>query len=1096
MVPGQYLGIDPKGRAIMIAAVEKQKFVYIMNRDTNAKLTISSPLEAHRSNHIVFDTIGVDVGYENPIFAAIELDHDEVDHDPSGNAIRETQKMLTFYELDLGLNHVVRKSSDPVARSAHRLIAVPGGSDGPGGVLVCAKDQIIYRHYQDHPEVKAFFPRRPSTAFTKGDGTKDFGVYIISHTSHKLKDNFFILVQTELGDIFRISLDISNRKVEKVNIKYFDTISPSHSMCVLKSGLLFSASEVGNHYLYQFQGVGDDDEDVTFALKENANVTHFLPRPLKNLVLIDELKSAAPILDLQIENVMKDEVPNIYCLTGKGPRASLRTLKHGIAVNEIGVSRLKVNPTNVWTVKSSSGDQYDKYIIVSFADSTIVLSVDETIEQLTESDPAYGLFLLNTTTLNVGRIGDDALIQIYPEGIRHIRGDGRIQEWRPPGGKKIVQSCLNDKQVAIALNGGDLYYFEIDRTQKLVEIEKLELSGKEIVSLAIQSVPAGRQRGSFLAAADNDNKLRIYSLDPADCLKNRFHQQLPAKAISLAFVDMFVYGSHQSFLAVGTVSGIFMRSRVEYTGQLTDNRKKFLGIRPVKLVPIKVEGENALLCLSSRTWLLYSHQKSIRINPLAYGQLEGASTFESEQCTDGVICVTKDRLRIFTPERLGEIYSQTEIPLSYTPRQSSMIPHSKHMIIIESDHNAYSLEDVEKIRAQYQEYQTTVEMQMEKSEEEEEEEEEGMSDASYGVPKPGPGQWASCIRLLDLTQGKTLDLIQLDNNECAVSVCTVTFKDHSNQLFVCVGTAKDLVLLPKRKCSQGYIRVYKVIDQGRKLELLETKLVDNIPGAMTGHQGRLLVGVGNSLKMFDLGKIKGKLIRKCENSQFPNHIVTLSTVGERIIVGDIQESFQFVRYNRTDNVFDIFTDDTVPRWITSCEVLDYNTIAGTDKFGNIFLLRIPDKVSLLENDPTGSRFQWEEPFLNGAPYRLDCLCNFYVGEVVTRIKKVQMTPGASEFLLYTTISGTVGALIPLSIQQDVDFFTLVEMYMRQEAPPLCGRDHLAFRSLYFPSKNVADGDLCEQYSTLSIEKQKNLADNLERTPVDIQKKIEDTRDSI
>jgi len=32
IVPGQYLATDPKGRACMIAAVEKQKFVYVLNR--------------------------------------------------------------------------------------------------------------------------------------------------------------------------------------------------------------------------------------------------------------------------------------------------------------------------------------------------------------------------------------------------------------------------------------------------------------------------------------------------------------------------------------------------------------------------------------------------------------------------------------------------------------------------------------------------------------------------------------------------------------------------------------------------------------------------------------------------------------------------------------------------------------------------------------------------------------------------------------------------------------------------------------------------------------------------------------------------------
>jgi splicing factor 3B subunit 3 len=32
VVPGQYLATDPKGRAVMIAAIEKSKLVYILNR--------------------------------------------------------------------------------------------------------------------------------------------------------------------------------------------------------------------------------------------------------------------------------------------------------------------------------------------------------------------------------------------------------------------------------------------------------------------------------------------------------------------------------------------------------------------------------------------------------------------------------------------------------------------------------------------------------------------------------------------------------------------------------------------------------------------------------------------------------------------------------------------------------------------------------------------------------------------------------------------------------------------------------------------------------------------------------------------------------
>jgi splicing factor 3B subunit 3 len=82
IVPGQYVAVDPRGRAVMIGAIEKQKFVYMLRNDNQGRLTISSPLEAHKSHTVLYSMVSVDVGYENPIFACIELDHGDCDTRP------------------------------------------------------------------------------------------------------------------------------------------------------------------------------------------------------------------------------------------------------------------------------------------------------------------------------------------------------------------------------------------------------------------------------------------------------------------------------------------------------------------------------------------------------------------------------------------------------------------------------------------------------------------------------------------------------------------------------------------------------------------------------------------------------------------------------------------------------------------------------------------------------------------------------------------------------------------------------------------------------------------------------------------------------
>lgn len=66
----------------------------------------------------------------------------------------------------------------------------------------------------------------------------------------------------------------------------------------------------------------------------------------------------------------------------------------------------------------------------------------------------------------------------------------------------------------------------------------------------------------------------------------------------------------------------------------------------------------------------------------------------------------------------------------------------------------------------------------------------------------------------------------------------------------------------------------------------------------------------------------------------------IHTIGQRVIVSDVQESLFWVRYRRNENQLIIFADDTYPRWVTTACLLDYDTMASADKFGNISIVSI------------------------------------------------------------------------------------------------------------------------------------------------------------
>ena len=84
-------------------------------------------------------------------------------------------------------------------------------------------------------------------------------------------------------------------------------------------------------------------------------------------------------------------------------------------------------------------------------------------------------------------------------------------------------------------------------------------------------------------------------------------------------------------------------------------------------------------------------------------------------------------------------------------------------------------------------------------------------------------------------------------------------------------------------------------------------------------------------------------------------------------------------------------------------------------------------------------------------------------------------------------------LVPFTSKEDIDFFQHLEMHLRQEYQTLSGRDHLTFRSYYFPVKSVVDGDLCEQFNTIDPMKRNSIAEELDRTATEVSKKLEDIR---
>ena len=95
---GENLAIDPENRCILVAAMEKNKLFYKIESNSLGSKELSSPLEAHSKQVLCLKIVALNTDHNNPLFGALEL-------------TPEKKCIINYYELDQGLNHVVKRNS-------------------------------------------------------------------------------------------------------------------------------------------------------------------------------------------------------------------------------------------------------------------------------------------------------------------------------------------------------------------------------------------------------------------------------------------------------------------------------------------------------------------------------------------------------------------------------------------------------------------------------------------------------------------------------------------------------------------------------------------------------------------------------------------------------------------------------------------------------------------------------------------------------------------------------------------------------------------------------------------------------------------------
>jgi len=1098
--PGQYVAADPHGRAVWIGAVEQGKLVQVVHVDATNNPSI---LTANRSRCLTMAMVALDVGLDNPRVACLECTYADLESDTPA-----TPWEVAYYELDLGLNHVSRIWATAVAE-ASCLAAVPSR-----GVLVGCVDGIRYVHQGQQEALWCPLPTR--------QGQKA-STLVTQITVHKQKKNkFFGLAQTEFGDLFKISFDLEEEKVTGIQLAYFDSIPTANSLCISrKKGLLFCASDFGEHALYQFTNIEVPDAPTTQSGSEETATYSPVPR-LSNLMRIGTLDNPSPTTSIMVGELTNgaEVSPQVYM----GTHRSLSIARHGAAVTEWAVSDLPGVAGAIYTC--------DPYLVISFADATLVLKMEDGALQETSQTG----FQTDTATLACSALKQSHYVQVHDKGVRHIKPTREVTVWTCPGLKSIEYASASESQVIAALAGGEIIYFEL-QGGNMTEICSKDMGG-DVCCVDIGTVESGRSRSLLAIVGCRDQTVRVLSLEQRSLLQQKSSLALKSRPHSVRLQSILTTdkdgnptGQTDLSAIIGLDDGSCVRVEVDpITGRMGGNpSRRFLGARPVSVSNISLNGQTATLMLSSRPWISRpATGGTFTMAPLSYVPVDHGCSFSTEGIPEGIVATSGKTLRILSVDssRMGagedEIFNTRNVPLRYTPRQMALLSLSNDatqrrvaLAIVESDYNEYGLEE-RKARGyaidgsllpakegggESMDMDVDSDDEGEKTKEpaveENEEDDEDAAARKTSIRGPIPderGHWGSCVRLIDPSDGcSVLDCVELGRDESAFCCTSVRFHSKGGEPLLAVGTVTEMKLAPM-KHERSQIILYRVIGGG-KLQLLHRTIVDDGPVLALAHfQGRLVAGIGKTIRLFEMGK--RQLLRKCERRDLPTMVRNIQAVGNRVFVGDMLRSIHVFRYDASVNRFIAIAVDMNPRPIVAQELLDFNTVAVSDKFGNVSVLRVPkgaDTLGTAQDSAKGGL--WDTSRSDTTP-KLELLCQYFVGEIVTGMTRSSLAAGGVESLIYVTATGRIGAMLPFSTRGDVELYNQLEKELRTELPRPTGRDPLIYRSHYAPKINVIDGVMMGEFLKLSHEKQTKIAEEIEKPISEILKKIEDARSSL
>jgi len=723
--------------------------------------------------------------------------------------------------------------------------------------------------------------------------------------------------------------------------------------------------------------------------------------------IVQTFSNIAPILDFTIMdmgNRSGEGKTNEYSsgqariVTGSGAYqdGSLRSVRSGVGLEDLGVLGEMAHISNLFSLKSNTAAQSVDTLLVTFVDESRIFRFDSQGE--VEEVEAFASLALEETTLAAANITQGRVVQVTKERARTCDLDGGmiVSEWIPMDGQIITAASINDSHVLVSLGGVRVVSLSLSDGLKVAQ-EKTFGADSQVACIAL---PSGSSSVCFIGFWKN-SQLAICSLDTLETLKT---VQISDESVPRSLLLTQIFPDQPPTLFAAMADGNVITFAFDSSSnELTGKKSIILGTREATFRALpRGNGLFNVFATCEHPSLIYSSEGRLVYSAVTAEKATVVCPFDSEAYPGSVAMATSDDLRIALVDTERTTHVQT-LKVDETVRRIAYSPPLK----------AFGLGTIKRIL------------------------------------KNGEEIMLSHLKLVDEIQFKELDTYALNEEELIECVMRCELADGSGGLaerFV-IGTA--YLDDQNTTAERGRILILEVTPE-RVFKLVTEIAIKGGCRCLAMCEDKIVAALIKTIVVYDVefrSQSNPSLV-KAATFRCSTAPIDITVNGSIITIADLMKSLAVVEYQKgeaglPDKLVEIARHYQVT-WATAVAEVDVNTYLESDAEGNLMVLyRDPNGVT----DDDKRRLQVSSEMLLGEMVnrirRIDVQTaadavvapRAFVGTVEGSIYLFGLISPSHQNLLMT-LQSNLGALVQAPGDMDYARFRAFRNQVRQEEEPM------------------------------------------------------------